>query len=484
MGAAGRKRGRGRGGRGGASSSQARTPSPLPNRYDFTPARTSKSPPPLVRTCQPSVSVRDYPPPNQLFQHSRSQRRSSESQPANSPRSQPRTSPPPQPRSSTHSHHRPSPMSEEQTSPAFEATNSEADEGATFEEEEDLVPANLAEDQLQILNAMLTQPGREEFTTVLSPIKRPNTTWFGRDKSSLTRKITKVFTNKFDGPFYSWTCVPRERQERFFVEFAKTHTWDPLVTGVVQQKFESICQQRMKDMVSKVRTSREQPNWIGDTLWKQMTQYWNTEEAKEKSATTSGARLSEQEELGRPVSLGEVFIKTHTKADGTFVDRKAESVAERYKRNLEARISNQGALDSYALEELTVQEENDLFLQSTFTNERGIPYGIGSLSQSHINGKRKYPGSSSTYKTLQEQLEEAQRKIEEQAAENARQNSELTRVSAEQQAKINKISLVERYLAATDPGFLDFLAANNTSEEPDDAAPMTSALQTIILPES
>ncbi|XP_024009348.1 uncharacterized protein LOC112084450 [Eutrema salsugineum] len=325
-----------------------------------------------------------------------------------------------------------------------------------------------------------------------TPSPLPNR--FGRDKSSLTRKITKVFTNKFDGLFYSWTCVPRERQERFFVEFAKTHTWDPLITGVVQQKFESICQQKMKDMESKVRTSREQPNWIGDTLWKQMSQYWNTEEAKEKSATTSGARLSErkglgphipvsEEELGRPVSLGEVFIKTHTKADGTFVDRKAESVAERYKRNLEARISNQGALDSDALEELTVEEENDLFLQSTFTNERGIPYGIGSLSQSHINGMRKYPGSSSTYKTLQEQLEEAQRKIEEQAAENARQKSDLTRVSAEQQAKIDKLSLVDRYLAATDPGFLDFLAANNTYEEPD-AAPMTSAPQTIILPES
>lgn len=29
---------------------------------------------------------------------------------------------------------------------------------------------------------------------------------FGHDKSSLTRKITKIFTNKFDGPFYSWTC--------------------------------------------------------------------------------------------------------------------------------------------------------------------------------------------------------------------------------------------------------------------------------------
>ena len=43
---------------------------------------------------------------------------------------------------------------------------------------------------------------------------------FGHDKSSLTRKITKIFTNKFDGPFYSWTVVPGARKKKFFVEFA------------------------------------------------------------------------------------------------------------------------------------------------------------------------------------------------------------------------------------------------------------------------
>lgn len=43
---------------------------------------------------------------------------------------------------------------------------------------------------------------------------------FGQDKGKLTRKITKIFKNKFNGPYYSWTVVPRGRQERWFVEFA------------------------------------------------------------------------------------------------------------------------------------------------------------------------------------------------------------------------------------------------------------------------
>lgn len=43
---------------------------------------------------------------------------------------------------------------------------------------------------------------------------------FGSDKGKLTRKITKIFKNKFNGQYYSWTVVPRRRQERWFVEFA------------------------------------------------------------------------------------------------------------------------------------------------------------------------------------------------------------------------------------------------------------------------
>lgn len=213
--------------------------------------------------------------------------------------------------------------------------------------------------------------------------------------------------------------MPRERQERYFIEFAKIHTWDPLVTGVVQERFESICLNRTKDMVNKARTTQDQPNWIGDTLWKQMTDFWNTEEAKEKSATTSAARMSDrnglsphvhfsgqklyiqiqqkmEEELGRPVSVGESFIKTHTKSDGTFVDRKSKTVAEVYKKKLEEKMADLGV--NFETSDgtsppvvLSVEEENELFLQATFTNERGIPYGIGSLSQTTGKGSTPEP---------------------------------------------------------------------------------------------
>ncbi|XP_024013591.1 alpha/beta-gliadin MM1-like [Eutrema salsugineum] len=152
----GRKRGRGRG---GVAPSQARSSSPLPGRYDFTPSPS----PPVVPTQQPSVSVRDYPPPAQLFPNSQNPHRGPESRSHEQP--------------SPHGQQQPSPRGQQQ--PVSQQQHEQASDAQSVfpeEEEEALFSVNLAEDQQRILNALLTQPGREAYTTVLSPIKKPNTT--------------------------------------------------------------------------------------------------------------------------------------------------------------------------------------------------------------------------------------------------------------------------------------------------------------------
>lgn len=40
------------------------------------------------------------------------------------------------------------------------------------------------------------------------------------------------------------------------------------------------------------------------------------------------------------MTLGEVFIKTHTKKDGSFVDKKAQKVAEAYQQNKQANLTD------------------------------------------------------------------------------------------------------------------------------------------------
>ncbi|XP_013597172.1 PREDICTED: uncharacterized protein LOC106305339 [Brassica oleracea var. oleracea] len=256
-------------------------------------------------------------------------------------------------------------------------------------------------------------------------------------------------------------------------------------------------------MVSICRRKRKQPSWIHDTLWEEMTAYWDTSVAKKKSETASVARLSERnglgphkhntgqksfqqieyemvEELGRPVSLGEVYIKTHTKKDGTYVDLKAEQVAEIYKKNKEAKLTALEAENSQSSDgasndrQLSIEEDTEIFLLSTFTDERGHYYGIGSLQQTLVNGKRKYSEvSSSAFLDMNKQLEEAHRKIEEQAASNAAQATTIAEQGstiaeqgatiAEQAKQINEFAVVKKFLSATDHRFDQFVSTNSTT---------------------
>jgi len=73
--------------------------------------------------------------------------------------------------------------------------------------------------------------------------------------------------------------------------------------------------------------------------------------------------------LGRPFHLGEVFIQTHTKSDGTYVDRKAEKIAQTYGQNVRSKLSELEAAASTVSNgtsrpwDLTVDEYKAIFLE-------------------------------------------------------------------------------------------------------------------------
>ena len=212
----------------------------------------------------------------------------------------------------------------------------------------------------------------------------------------------------------------------------------------------------------------------------------------------------QEEKLGRTVTIGEVFVETHTKSDGTYVDRKAELIAQTYEQNVRDRLSQLEAEASAVSDgtsrprELTNEELTTIFLQvkwcslnfltylffisfqSIERDSRGNPYGLGSLKDTLGCANRNLPGqSSSSFLDLEERLKEAQRKIEEQAAYNEKRDSEIVareaetaRITVEQKDKLEHLSLVEKYLRQTDPQFLDFMASqSSTTTEPLPATP-------------
>ena len=77
----------------------------------------------------------------------------------------------------------------------------------------------------------------------------------------------------------------------------------------------------------------------------------------------------QEEKLGRTVHLGEVFIQTHTKSDGTYVDRKAEKIARTYERNVRSKLFELEAAASDVSDgtsrplDLTIDEYTAIFLE-------------------------------------------------------------------------------------------------------------------------
>jgi len=73
--------------------------------------------------------------------------------------------------------------------------------------------------------------------------------------------------------------------------------------------------------------------------------------------------------MGRPVPLGEVFIQTHTKSDGTYVDQKAEKIALAYEQNVREKLFELEAAASAVSDgssrprDLTLDEYAAIFLE-------------------------------------------------------------------------------------------------------------------------
>ncbi|EFH53361.1 hypothetical protein ARALYDRAFT_484611, partial [Arabidopsis lyrata subsp. lyrata] len=175
-----------------------RRPRGLPSQYEFTPANRQA---PLQDSEQEPIAqpptgptIRDYPPPTQLFQSGGSVHRLASNQsPAPVQREAYNQSPAPVQREA--SNQSPAPVQPEASNPpprqasnppprasvshhSSQAQNSHAEEDEDEEAEADYErESTLPEDSLATLHELLLRPGREKYTTVISPTFEPETYW-------------------------------------------------------------------------------------------------------------------------------------------------------------------------------------------------------------------------------------------------------------------------------------------------------------------
>ncbi|CAE5979799.1 unnamed protein product [Arabidopsis arenosa] len=150
-------------------------PNSLPSQYNFTPAvqvPPTQSPqvPPANLQAQ-ATTVRDYPPPQQLFQNSGTQPRGVDATHSEEVENNPQPQATPQQEAPTPPIVQDSPAHSE----AHPYTTSS--QGNNFQDEIPHELPELQEDSLRALNVLLSVPGREQWTTVLCPDPVPNTSW-------------------------------------------------------------------------------------------------------------------------------------------------------------------------------------------------------------------------------------------------------------------------------------------------------------------
>ncbi|KAG7559313.1 putative transposase Ptta/En/Spm plant [Arabidopsis thaliana x Arabidopsis arenosa] len=459
------------------------------------PAGSQQPPParrkqPLGRQQQPSSSRQQQPPPRQYQPSSSRQQQPPPRQPQPPPRQDPE---------------------EQQVIPPELNLNDEDDyeeEVDDYEEEVDEVPEEQNGDQnvdyQEMLDRLLALPGRQHLPLLSqNPIPGVETLWFNRHKGKLSRVIAGIFRRKFDGPYFSWKVTPIPIRERYFRSFARKYNWDVGITELVREGFLVIAKKRLKGIVSQAKQSGVQPPWIRNTLWAEMWVYWKTEDAIERSENASQCRNSDrgglgvhkhlagqksfvqvhqemEEELKRPVSLGEVFMATHTRADGSFVDQKAKEVAEAYAKGIEDRMSEldeEGPQNSTNSSEhstdriLSIDEKNEIFLKCTHKDDKGTPYGLGSLVETLNKGKRKESYASSSTATIVELQDQLRRKISEHEAENARRDEE----HRQSQSRISSLEKLLVFMKDKDPELAAFLSSASTQPQPPIQATTTAA---------
>ncbi|XP_023632622.1 uncharacterized protein LOC111828576 isoform X2 [Capsella rubella] len=154
-------------------------------------------------------------------------------------------------------------------------------------------------------------------------------------------------------------------------------------------------------------------------------------------------------------------MRTHTRADGSFVDQKAKQVAEHYEKTLEEKLSEidddgpETSSENSTQRTLSIGVKNEIFLMCTETDEKGNPFGLGSLVETLKKGKRKQAYESSSSSTVLELQEQLRRNMAHHEAENARREEEHRQT----QMQFQKLFL---YMKGKDPEFASFLVSSPT----------------------
>ncbi|XP_058752175.1 uncharacterized protein LOC131625322 [Vicia villosa] len=255
--------------------------------------------------------------------------------------------------------------------------------------------------------------------------------------------ISYAIHDAFYGSYYNWTEVPGDIRNKWFGIFAEKVSWDPRDDAFVRKSFESKGAVLLNGII---RRDGLETYWKSDAFKKLSAQNKTNRSSARGGAVHSSGRkahvdvaLELSQELKRDLRPDELFLKTHKRKNGDWVDKRAESTYTAFKEKA-----------GDGVETLDGGTVNEIWTNCAGGRSRGRVYGTADLAINLKKGSTNFikPAKSSRGSMFRTSLESerAARVRAEQVAEatatRLQEATEAIRVSneaarrAEEQAKM------------------------------------------------
>ncbi|XP_058750947.1 uncharacterized protein LOC131623957 isoform X2 [Vicia villosa] len=212
--------------------------------------------------------------------------------------------------------------------------------------------------------------------------------------------IKQVIESHFPGPFHCWSETPEDVREYWWKLFEDKVAWDPRDHGYIKKTFQSRGAKRLSDMLSKVRKKGTRPHWICKEAWKGLIVHWegeafqkistqnktNRASGKGGAVHTTGRKahvdvaLSMAQELGRSVDPDELFLATHKKKSGNWVDNRSQTTYKRYQDRLKEVETQIGEASQNGTQKVDGATKLELWKEVAGGKSRGRCYGTADFA--------------------------------------------------------------------------------------------------------
>ncbi|CAL5196179.1 unnamed protein product [Lathyrus oleraceus] len=169
-------------------------------------------------------------------------------------------------------------------------------------------------------------------------------------------------------------------------------------------------------MLGKARRKETRPSWIGDDAWVELQTYWkkteflavssqnktNRASARGGAVHTTGRKahidvaLQLSRELQRDLRPDELFLKTHKRKNGEWVDSRAASTYKTFKEKFDAELLPTEEGNGEVVQVLDGERVNQLWTEAAGGRNRGRVYGAADLAINLKRGSKSFTQQSQT----------------------------------------------------------------------------------------